>query len=402
MDNRDLKGLSSTVSKFKAALVETLGTSYPEFQNAINGEEPLKFYGLKSQVDEPNEYLIDISDILFWHDPIAYTDELERWEGTIIIEQHKATVEFLNESDQLSVFTDLVESVRKKRIAPFVGAGFSKPCSFPLWGEAIQQLINKLEGFSRSEERALKPVLSYLSRVKELLDNWQYLEAAQLIYEKDRTQIESFVRNKFQLTANAKLIGPVTFLPEISDGCIITTNFDCVIETVFQESNKSIRGYMHGIQSQNQFVPKLIQGERCILKLHGDVSDPSTYIFSEDQYKDAYGDDGIDYTKPLSKVLRQIFISHSLLFLGCSLSQDMTMTLFKDVVDKQEFNIPDHYAILPKPTNHEIYLAKETQLLNTKIRPIWYSVGEDGNHQLLEAIMQLLVDCAKGKARLQL
>ncbi|KAB7731919.1 hypothetical protein F5984_06770 [Rudanella paleaurantiibacter] len=402
MDNRDLKGLTSTVLKFKVALLETLGASYAEFQNAINGEEPLKFYGLKSQVDEPNEYLIDISDILFWHDPIAYTDELERWQGSIITEQHKATLEFLIESDQMSVFADLVEAVKKKRIAPFVGAGFSKPCHFPLWGEAISQLINRLEGVSRSEERALQPALSYLDLVRGFLNNWQYLEAAQLIYERDQTQIESFVRNKFQLTDNIKLIGPVTLLPEIADGCIITTNFDCVIETVFQDKLKPIRGYMHGIQSQNQFVPKLIQGERCILKLHGDVSDPSTYIFSENQYKDAYGEDGIDYTKPLSKVLRQIFISHSLLFLGCSLSQDMTMTLFKDIVDKREFNIPDHYAILPKHKNHETFLAKETQLLNTKIRPIWYSVGEDENHQLLEALMQLLVDCAKGKARLQL
>ncbi len=401
MDSRDLKGLSFTVTRFKDALIESLNSNYSAFHDALNGDETLRFNGLNAGLDEPNEYLVDISDLLFWHDSIAYIEELERWEGALVTEQHRATINYLKDSDQLSVFAGLVEAVKKKRIAPFVGAGFSKPSNFPLWGEAIQQLINRLEGVSRSQTRASQPALAYLSQVEEYLSGWCYLEAAQLIYENDRTQLESFIRNKFQVTTDTKIVGSIKLLPEIADGCIITTNFDCLIETVFQDANKAIRGYMHGIQSQNQFVPNLIQGERCLLKLHGDVTDPSTYIFSQDQYSAAYGKDEIDFTKPLAKTLRQIFISHSLLFLGCSLAQDRTMNLFKLIVDEDEFNIPDHYAILPKPGSHSAYLAKENQLLDTKIRPIWYEVGENSNHSQLDALLNLLVDCTKGRARLQ-
>lgn len=398
MENRDLVALSDTVKKLKAAILETLDTNYQEFQSAINGNEPLRFLGLSSQGTEANEYLIDVSDILFWHDSEAYTDELYRWEGSRLVVEHSPTIEYLRESDQINVFSGLVEAVKRKRVAPFVGAGLSKPCNFPLWGQAIQQLVDKLEGVSRSEERARQPALLYLDEVQQLIDEHDYLKAAQLIYDKNRTQLETFIRNKFDLTPDAIITGPVQLLPDITDGCIVTTNFDGLIESVFSQRNKSIQGYMHGTQSQNQFVSKLIQGDRCILKLHGDVADPDTYIFSQEQYEVAYGKP-LDFTKPLAKALRQIFISYSLLFLGCSLEEDMTMTLFREIVNEDGFNIPVHYAILPKPSDHTEYLEKEDRLVKTKIRPIWYEV-ENGSHVMFESLLRLLVDCSKGRVRL--
>jgi hypothetical protein len=81
---------------------------------------------------------------------------------------------------------------------------------------------------------------------------------------------------------------------------------------------------MHGMQQGNKFVPKLIKGDRCILKLHGDAEDHDTYVFTADQYDQAYGSP-VDFKKPLPRALRQIFVSHSLLFLGCSLERDWTL-----------------------------------------------------------------------------
>jgi len=42
----------------------------------------------------------------------------------------------------------------------------SKPCQFPLWGEAIKKLVTKLEDVSTSQVRALQPASSYLEEVK--------------------------------------------------------------------------------------------------------------------------------------------------------------------------------------------------------------------------------------------
>lgn len=406
MDSRTLKGLSDTVLKFKSALNDTLNSENGEFHAAINEDNLLEFKGLTQNIrDDPNTYSVDISDILFWHDPVAYMDEMERWEGQLVKDQHVEMLTYLDESEQSTVFSKLVENIKKKRIAPFIGAGLSKPCNFPLWGEAIKKLVNKLEGVSTSEQRAVQPALAYLGEVKQYLSEWRYLEAVELLYGNNKTHVDSFVRNTFEISVDPLISGPVLLLPKICDGCVVTTNFDNVIETVFIKDRKPIEGYMHGTQTQNQFAAKLIQGERCILKLHGTVNDPETYILSKAQYNDAYGDDTFfDYTRPLAKTLRQIFVSHSLLFLGCSLEQDRTLGLFQDVVNSRAFDIPVHFALLPKPSDHEKYLAKEELLEKAKIRPIWYDVPneEDGkrDHSRLDKLLKLAIDCAAGRTRI--
>lgn len=395
-------GLVKTIQKFKSSVKEELDKSNEEFHSELNGETPIAIKGLGTREDEKNEYFVDISDVLFWHDPTAYVDELERWENQKIIDVYSEVKEFLNESDQASVFRRFVESVKRKRVSPFVGAGLSAHSGFPLWGEALKKITRKLEGVSKSDQGACLPALQYIDDVNSCIANWHYLKAAQLLYENHKTHLERFVLDTFD-GANSSNVGAVaSLLPKLSDGCVITTNFDEVIEKAFIKENKVIEGYMHGIQSQNQFASKLIQGERCILKLHGNYNSPETYIFSKAQYDEAYGSEGLDYTKPLAKVLRQVFISHSLVFLGCSLAQDRTLDLFFDVVSSNAFDIPPHFAFLPDVENHNEKLEKEELLGQAKIQPIWYSVtrddNDDQNHSQLYRLLSFAVDCAHGKA----
>ena len=83
-----------------------------------------------------------------------------------------------------------------------------------------------------------------------------------------------------------------------------------------------------------------------MLKLHGDASQPDTYVFTEEQYRQGYGEGEIDFRLQLPKALRQVYVSHLLLFLGCSLAQDKIMDLFKQVKDEGQFVIPEHFALL--------------------------------------------------------
>lgn len=396
------EGLASAVHKFKDVVKKELDNENSEFHDALNGYEPLKFKGVGLDSDQ-SEYFVDPSDVLFWHDPIAYLDELERWEGQKASDEYFLVKEYLDQSDQINLFYRLIESIKRSRTAPFVGAGVSYPYKLPLWGEALNNLVTKLEGTSKSDERAMLPALHYLHDVKNLITQCNFLEAAQLIYDKNKTQFDSFVFNTFDGSKVPKFFGVLELLPQLSDGCIITTNFDNLIERVYIDKNRSIEGYMYGTQSQNQFASKLIQGERCILKLHGNYSDPETYIFSKAQYEDAYGKGDLDYTKPLAKVLRQIFISHSLLFLGCSLDTDKTLELFIDVVRSKAFDIPAHFAFLPAPSDHQKKLEKEDLLAKAKINPIWYQVKIDDcgtqNHSQLEDLIKFAIACATGKAK---
>lgn len=397
------EGLASTIQKFKMSVKDELDKKNESFHAALNGDEPISFKGLGPNSDECYEYLVDPSDILFWHDPTGYFDELERFENQAVINQHADVKHYLDLSDQTNVFARLIESIKRKRIAPFVGAGLSRPCNYPLWGEAIQKLINKLKGISLSDERAMLPSLPFLDEVQQYLENWNYLEAAQLLYDNYQTQMNNFIRTTFDGADSNEISGPVTLLPQLADGCIITTNFDSLIEKSFLKQSKAIEGYMYGTQTHNQFASKLIQGERCILKLHGHYDSSETYIFSKSQYDEAYGGKEFEYQKPLAKVLRQIFVSHSLLFLGCSLEQDRTLDLFIDVNRSGTFDIPDHFAFLPLPVNHGKRIEKEDLLSRAKIRPIWYQIklDEQGNqdHSQLEMLLKFAIDCSSGKAK---
>ena len=400
MENQESKDLQEILIKFQSPFKYILD-GHEEFNTYIDGDGPIKFFGLG---EEQTEYQFYVSEILFWLDSKAYMAELDSWRELKARETHQDILDDLRESDQGNVLSELVEAIKRKRVTPFVGAGLSKSCKFPLWGEAIEKLVTKLKGVSKSQERAFQPASFYLEEVKRLLSRRKYLDAVQLLYENDKTQVENFIRTTFSLPKDGQALGerirgPIEFLPDIADGCIVTTNFDRLIEETYRKRNRPIEGYMHGIQDRNKFVTSLIQGERCILKLHGNVGDQNTYIFSQQQYSDAYGEE-IDFTKPLAKTLRQIFVSNSLVFIGCSLEQDRTLDLFSKVAKSEEFEIPDHFAILNKPTSHAEMQEKENRLLELNIHPIWYEIDSDGGHTKLEKLLKYIADCSNGRAKL--
>ena len=147
---------------------------------------------------------------------------------------------------------------------------------------------------------------------------------------------------------------------------------------------------MHGTQDHN-FFPRLVRGDRCLLKLHGDAESDTTHILTAEQYELAYGKP-FDFQKSLPKALRQIYISQSLLFLGCGLEQDWTMELFKAARDSDGYQVPNHYAVVEAPADVQAKQQKETRLLDLNIQPIWYPNGE---HQMVESIIDLVADVAE-------
>lgn len=398
MRDASLSALARTIPVLREAIKTALNDN-EAFHTALNGDAPIKAKGLAPDF---NIYEFELSEALFWRDPEAYIDELERWQDAHLTDLHQPMIAHLRKTDQVPVFLDLVSAIHRKRVAPFVGAGLSQPYGYPLWGQAINILITKLEAEIDSASGTPEPGFEYLSEVKLLVSNWNYVDAAQLLYDNAKTQVDNFIRTKFSLAAatdTAYAHGAVRLLPDISDGCIITTNYDGLIEQIYIKREKPIEGYMHGTQRGNRFVTNLIAGDRCILKLHGDAPDHETYIFSKQQYDDAYGASATDYSKPLPKALRQIFVSHSLLFLGCSLEQDRTLTLLKEVVDNADFEVPDHFALVPNCATPAAQRVKEDHLLKLKIRPIWYEMPHH-DHSAVEALLSLAIDCVQRRIKL--
>lgn len=326
------------------------------------------------------------SKVLFWVDPESYDADKIAWESDAIEAKHEAAIQLLQAIGSIPQFTDLLQAAERGRVVPFVGAGLSKPLGMPLWGEALIQLLNRLHGIDTAA-------------IQLLINSGQYLLAAQKMAAHDAAITSSFIRNTYRAQQLKLKAGPLQHLPRFAKGCIVTTNFDDAIEKTYEEAihqgkPMDFKAYMHGTQEHN-FFSRMVKGDRCLLKLHGDAESDATHILTAQQYEQAYGQPpAFDFQKPLPKALRQIYISQSLLFLGCGLEQDWTMDLFKAAKESDTYQVPNHYAIVEAPIDPQQKQQKETRLLNFNIQPIWYE-NTDGKHCMVERLVDLIADVAE-------
>ncbi len=356
-----------------AEAVRLLGDQYeanPDFNKFFDGDDPL---AIPSRRQDSATYQYERSKVLFWVDRDAYDDERAAWENDANKAKHQDATELIRANGSVVPFQDLLDAVDRGRVVPFVGAGIAKPIGMPLWGEALTHLLARLPA-------ADAPAIS------ALIASGKYLEAAQALAAHDLVQTTNFVRTTYRAQM-INLVGPLLLLPRFARGCIVTTNFDDAIEKTYERSALEFKAYMHGTQDHN-FFQRLVRGDRCLLKVHGDAENGATHILTKAQYQDAYGDP-FDFHKPLPKALRQIYISQSLLFLGCSLNQDWTLELFKKAKAQDEYQIPTHYAVLPAPADVQAKQQKATSLLDLNIQPIWYPWDQ---HEFVERLLELVVD----------
>jgi hypothetical protein len=75
------------------------------------------------------------------------------------------------------------------------------------------------------------------------------------------------------------------------------------------------------------------------------------------------------------------------------------MELFNRVKDQSEYEIPNHFALLPEPGSVQLKQEKETLLLGLlNVQPIWYP---DGPHEYIEKLLRLVIDVADKRMTLE-
>ncbi|MBV1929029.1 MAG: SIR2 family protein [Gammaproteobacteria bacterium] len=365
------------------------------FNTALDGEDVI---AIRSLQDHEQTYHYKASEVLYWVDRTVYLDELDNWNGEQLKEIHAEAIQHVSESNQEAVFSDLVGLIKRKKVAPFVGAGISAAAGYPSWESALRQLGEQLTNIDNDD-------------VEQLISENKFLRLAQELHDASSIQLNNHVHTTFRvkpaIEANRSRIPEVIqLLSRLCSGAMVTTNFDTLIEDWFKSKGApEFDGFLFGLQQDSNFIQKLLKGDRCLLKLHGDASQSSTYVFTEEQYRQGYGENEIDFRLQLPKALRQIYISHSLLFLGCSLVHDKTMQLFKHVKEEGQFVIPEHFALLAQSLkadgeiDFEHKQVTEDRLLEIGIRPIWYSSND--NHKMLTQLLELAVNVAENRVALR-
>lgn len=279
----------------------------------------------------------------------------------------------------LSVYHKIVAAQKEKSLIPFVGAGMSVFCGYKLWGNVLCELAEFIQEDMEDQHKA----------ALEQIKNGAYEEAAQTILEAYPPMLDQLPDlispDKLKDCPPEKLRTSAVFtLPYLfQKGLVITTNFDRVLESIYQSwRDEPIQTVT---PNQQDRLAQLRQNRSLgLFKLHGDIGSDTVSIddlvFTGEQYEEKYAKGS-----PLVQELTRWFENHRLLFLGCSLNVDRTMEVLKSVTLAQSGI--RHYAILGcKKSDISKRLRELTDL---GILPIFY---DDSDHDAVRVILERLLE----------
>lgn len=300
--------------------------------------------------------------------PEAYNDLFLDWlqeRKEELIESAKAILDEFGLQDR---FSKLREVYARGAVVPFVGAGMSVSSGYPGWTTFLRQNIR---------ETAIDAVA-----FNETLGAGLYEDAAQSLADALGPAFNEAVENSFG--CSREISGCVQLLPYVFDSCVITTNFDDVIKRCYESAEKPFSEELSGEHSR-ELPRKLAESKRVLLKLHGTSTSPRGRILTAAEYQKHYGDG-----EELQHAIEAI-CSRTLLFIGCSLTVDRTLSAMKAFVKANGHdNVARHYAFLPAPIDNAERIARRDALIECNIYPIWYPAG--AHDESIEALLLMLME----------
>lgn len=257
----------------------------------------------------------------------------------------------------LDRFDQLVQCLEAGNVVPFIGAGLSVAGGFPSWKEHLLQ-----QGRTAGLDQA---------HIQDLLANGQYETVIEEIEGKrGRDVFVQEIRDVFSRTGD--ITETTLRLSELFTDTVITTNYDRLIEHAFDTGEENAFQVINGMSA----LDKAAADRVTIIKLHGDIQKPAQCIISKNQYDQAYGNDQLDMTLPIPKLLSYYFRNSSLLFLGCNLNNDRTIQVFRAVKEAiGDAEAPQHFSIEQAPEDEQELVERNAHLAKLGITAIWFEKG---------------------------
>ena len=294
--------------------------------------------------------------------------------------------------------------IRQGRCALFVGAGLSAAAGYPLWPALIDALIKRTVAELGTIERPRMPRRSKGGVL--MVPHWITHQLSE--YESEREKIASTAKQLRRLVKAQRLLDvadqcrallgagrfasllrellPQTANPtnahrtivETPYACVLTTNFDTLIEDAYTAWGWQGRPKAPtGIELADHGT-LLLDRTFFVLKAHGTLEDSASLVFTSDDYR------RISFATPaFQAMLSAIFLSYTVLFVGYSLGDPNFRLLFDAQLTTFGTDVPPRYAIMSGVTEVERELLWRT----ARIRTIEYP---EGRHELVPQILAYL------------
>lgn len=266
-------------------------------------------------------------------------------------------------------FNQLIDRLIDEMVVPFIGAGISVGGGFPTWTNHLRQQ-GRTAGIAGHQIEAwlaqgeFEPVIAHI----------------ELVHGRDVFAQE--IRDVFGKRGSIQNI--TLLISEIFKDTLITTNYDQLLEQVFDTGKNSAVQVINGVTAMETPDPNKI----AIIKMHGDIKNPARCILGKIQYDQAYGEAELDLDRAIPKMLSYYFTNNSLLFIGCSLNNDRTIQVFREVKARAgDYSFPQHFSIEQTPNDIKSLVARNSELARLGITAIWYPRKK---HDQVEVILRCI------------
>lgn len=296
--------------------------------------------------------------------------------STTIEQSVSLPADLVSLADNRVTIAHLVEQLQTGGVIPFVGAGMSVPFGLPDWKSFLTSLAP--DGLAKK-------------RIKLRLAKGDYEEAAEsLLHWRGGNALQDGI--DFTFGPKALRASPadaaIRRLPELCAGPVLTTNFDSVLERVFEEAQRPFKDKDIVVGMQVDRLRKAVhQRGRVLVHLHGTAIDRTDRVFTLSEYRKRYG-----VSSPLEAVLRLV-MTWPLLFLGCSLNNDRPVRALRklgaELRRRKAEALLAHYAVLEYPSDADKLRRRLGELARMGVKPIWYPTGKRG---LIRDLLDFLVE----------
>jgi len=246
------------------------------------------------------------------------------------------------------------------RVGCFAGAGTSAAYGAPTWKAFLEQAAARL---------------GITDQVAPTLAEWRYEDAAQQLEDHDAQAFESVIRDTFsQSKIKSELRGAGGYLPFIPFDYVVTTNFDYVLDHIYQMAGLILRPVIYG--ARLEFARAAVDEVLLpLLKVHGDYL--FDRILTRGQYERHYSDGS-----PLAEHLTELFTKVSFLFVGFSMQDERVKRALERA---RAAGGVQHFAILQAGDRDDM-LRRDPELSAIGVLPLWYK----GDHVMAERLLGVI------------
>lgn len=269
-------------------------------------------------------------------------------------------------------FERLIKLIRKCKVSPFIGAGFSIEANAPSVVDLKTAILSDVENEglrNKHEGDSLQDLTNFF--VEEICNG-------------SRNQLIELLRDKFNFTpACMNDHNMLAKIPHFKH--IFTTNYDTLLEDSYPQAERNV--------VRNDKDCTYIQDNKTtIFKIHGDFTDPDSVVITSNDYKQFL-------KKPINSELWDLtkteFLTKNILFIGYNLYDDNIIDIIKHISKAVGKNKKEMFLIVPSINESRkkqlmklgvtYYEAYASDFLNELTKELKANVSKDFRHRNITA-----------------